>query len=160
MAVHTLANTAMGSADPTNSTGRFFPSGTQPTTFGDNASGTGITFCDGNCTFTGNGGGILVVTGTLTLHGNFNFNGMIIVTGSGGIVRSGGGNGILQGNIVVAPYTNSRIQDNLDPALNAVFLPPMYDLSGGGASTIEYNSNSVANGLTAVSNFVLGVAEK
>jgi hypothetical protein len=96
----------------------------------------------------------------LTLHGNFNFNGLIIVTGSGGIQRSGGGTGILQGNIVVAPYENNRIADNLDPSQTAQFLAPQYDLSGGGNSTIQYNSSSVANGLTAVSNFVLGVAEK
>jgi hypothetical protein len=160
IAIHSLANTAMGSADPVNSTGRFFPSGTNPTTFGNNTTGTGITFCDGNCTFTGAGGGILVVTGTLTLHGNFNFRGLIIVTGAGGIERSGGGTGILEGNIVVVPYANSRIGDNLDPAPNAQYLPPRYDLSGGGNSTIQYNSSSVANGLTAVSNFVVGVAEK
>jgi hypothetical protein len=160
VAIHSLADTAIGSADPNNPTGRFFPSGTTPSTFGNNATGTGITFCDGDCTFTGNGGGILVVTGTLTLHGNFSFNGMIIVTGAGGIRRSGGGTGILQGNIVVAPYSNNRIADNLTPAADAQFLPPIYDLSGGGNSTIQYNSNSVANGLTAVSNFVLGVAEK
>ena len=161
IAIKQLYNTALSSPDPGgNSTGRYFPSGSQPTTFGNNTTALGITFCDGNCTFTGDGGGILVVTGTLTLHGNFNFNGLIIVTGSGGIQRSGGGTGILQGNIVVAPYENNRIADNLDPAATARFLAPQYDLSGGGNSTIQYNSSSVANGLTAVSNFVLGVAEK
>jgi len=160
VAIHSLANTAMASADPTNSTGRFFPSGTAPTNFGDNTTGTGITFCDGDCTFTGAGGGILVVTGQLTLRGNFNFKGMIIVTGAGGIVRSGGGTGILQGNIVDSPYANNRIQDGADPSPTAPWLPPMYDLSGGGNSTVQYNSASLANGLTAVSNFVLGVAEK
>ncbi|MEP7147732.1 MAG: pilus assembly PilX N-terminal domain-containing protein [Acidobacteriota bacterium] len=159
--IHQLANTAESSPDPGgNSRGRFFPSGTTPTTFGDNATGVGITFCDGNCTFTGNGGGILVVTGKLTLHGNFNFKGLIIVTGADGIVRSGGGTGILEGNIVVAPYANSRIEDGANPVANAAFLPPRYNLSGGGNSTIQYNSSSVANGLSAVSNFVLGVAEK
>jgi hypothetical protein len=160
VAIHSLANTAMASADPTNSTGRFFPSGTTPTNFGDNATGTGITFCDGDCTFTGNGGGILVVTGQLTLRGNFNFKGMIIVTGAGGIIRSGGGTGVLQGNIVDSPYANNRIEDGADPTITDQFGPPMYDLSGGGNSTVQYNSASLANGLTAVSNFVLGVAEK
>lgn len=159
--IHQLANTAESSPDPGgNPRGRFFPNGVQPTTFGDNATGRGITFCDGNCTFTGDGGGILVVTGKLTLHGNFNFKGLIIVTGAGGIDRTGGGTGVLEGNIVVVPYDNSRIEDGADPALNAAYLPPRYNLSGGGNSTIQYNSSSVANGLTAVSNFVLGVAEK
>ena len=159
--IHQLANTAESSPDPDgNPRGRFFPSGTNPTTFGDNATGIGITFCDGNCTFTGTGGGILVVTGKLTLHGNFNFKGLIIVTGADGIDRTGGGNGVLEGNIVVVPYLHSRIEDNTDPATNAAYLPPRYNLSGGGNSTIQYNSSSVANGLTAVSNFVLGIAEK
>lgn len=152
-AVHQLADVARGSAP-----GRFFASGTQPTTFGDNTTGTGITFCDGNCEFTGNGGGILVVTGKLTLKGNFNFNGLIIVTGQAGVDRSGGGTGIIQGNIVVAPYVSSQIADT--QAVGSTFLAPQYDLSGGGNSTIQYNSNSVANGLTAISNFVLGVVEK
>jgi hypothetical protein len=152
-AVHQLADVAKGSAP-----GRFFASGTQPTSFGDNTAGTGITFCDGNCEFSGDGGGILVVTGKLTLKGNFNFNGLIIVTGQAGVDRSGGGTGIIQGNIVVAPYVSSQIADT--QAVGSTFLAPQYDLSGGGNSTIQYNSNSVANGLTAISNFVLGVVEK
>ena len=132
--------------------GRYFASGVTPPNFGDNLNATGITFCDGNVSFTGAGGGILVVTGTLTLQGNFNFNGLILVTGPGGVVRLGGGNGTLQGNIVVAPY---------NPANTAAgFGAPNYDLSGGGNSTIIYNSSSLSNGLVAVSNFVLGVAEK
>jgi hypothetical protein len=160
VAIHSLANTAMASADPTNPTGRFFPSGIQPTTFGDNASGTGITFCDGDCQLTGDGGGILVVTGQLTLFGNFYFKGLIIVTGPDGVIRRGGGTGILEGNIVVAPYNNGRIEDGASPSLTDQFLPPYYDLSGGGNSTVQYNSASLSNGLTAVDNFVLGVAEK
>jgi Tfp pilus assembly protein PilX len=162
VAIHTLANTAMASADPTNPTGRFFPSGTDPgrDNFGNNATGTGITFCDGDCTLQGDGGGILVVTGQLTLFGNFNFKGLIIVTGAGGVIRRGGGTGILEGNVVVAPYVNNRIGDNLNPSPTDQFLPPMYDLSGDGNSTVEYNSASLANGLTAVDNFILGVAEK
>lgn len=132
--------------------GRYFPSGITPPNFGNNATATGITFCDGNVSFNGAGGGILVVTGKLTLNGNFNFNGLIIVTGAQGVDRNGGGNGTLQGNVVVAPYNPSN--------LAAGFGPPRYDLSGGGNSTITYNSSSLSNGLVAVSNFVLGVAEK
>jgi len=143
-----------------NSSGRFFPSGTQPTTFGNNTTGQGITFCDGNCTLTGDGGGILVVTGKLTFHGNFNFKGLIIVTGQAGVDRTGGGTGIIQGNMVVAPYVGSQIEDGVTPTTTATFLSPQYDLSGGGNSTVAYNSAAVAGGLVAVSNFVLGVVEK
>jgi len=132
--------------------GRYFASGVTPTNFGDNANATGITFCDGDISFTGAGGGILIVTGQLTLQGDFDFNGLILVTGAGGVRRQGAGNGVLQGNVVVAPYDPNN--------LSAGFLDPMYDLSGGGTSTITYNSSSLSNGLVAVSNFVLGVAEK
>lgn len=151
--IHSLATVA-------RSSGRFFANGVQPTSFGDNVTAQGITFCDGNCTFTGNGGGIMVVTGTLTLNGSFSFNGLIIVTGQNGVTRSGGGNGTIQGNMVIAPYVGCRIEDNIDPAGDASFLAPQYNLSGGGNSTVVYNSKSVANGAVAVSNFVLGVMEK
>ena len=134
------------------SSGRLFPSGTTPPDWGNNTNATGITFVDGDTTFSGAGGGILVVTGDLTLFGQFDFNGLIIVTGPNGLDRSGGGNGSLQGNIVIASY---------DPSNTAAgFTGPKYDISGGGTSDITYNSSSLANGLTAVSNFVLGVAEK
>ncbi len=134
--------------------GTYYSSGQTPTVVGDNATARGLTFVDGNLTLTPTmgGGGILVVTGKLTLHGNFNFNGLILVTGTGGIERSGGGTGTLQGNIIVAPYDKNN--------LGGGFLPPQYDLSGGGNSGVIYNSSSVANGMVAVSNFVLAVAEK
>jgi hypothetical protein len=134
--------------------GTYYADGETPEVVGDNATARGLTFVDGDLTLTPTmgGGGILVVTGKLTLHGNFNFNGLILVTGSGGIERSGGGTGTLQGNIIIAPYD----PDELDEG----FLPPQYDLSGGGNSGVIYNSSSVANGMVAVSNFVLAVAEK
>lgn len=131
--------------------GRYYASGTTPPDFGS-VNGTGITFVDGNVSLAGSGGGILVCTGKLTLDGNVNFKGLIIVTGTGGIDRNGGGNGALAGNTVVAPYNPSN--------LDAGFLGPKYDISGGGTSSLDYNSNSVVNGLVAISNFVLGVAEK
>jgi hypothetical protein len=101
---------------------------------------------------TGAGGGILVVTGKLTLNGGFNFKGLIIVTGTGGVDRQGAGNGELEGNVVVAPYDKTNLSNP--------FLTPKYDLSGGGNSTIRYNSSSLVNGMIAVSNFVQGVVEK
>jgi len=154
----TAVRSLQGVAD---AAGRYFPSGVAPTgtyPFG-NPNGTGITFCDGNCTLTGDGGGILVVTGKLTLHGNFSFRGIIIVTGSGGVDRTGAGNGLIQGNMVIAPYQNSSVLPATDP-VGTAFLAPRYDLSGGGSSMIAYNSTAINSGLVAVSNFVLGVMEK
>lgn len=147
-----LHQTMMSLKLTAESSGRYFPAGSTPSSFGDNATARGITYVDGDCTLNGAGGGILIVTGKLTLHGDFDFNGLIVVTGAAGVDRSGGGNGTLQGNIVVAAY---------DPAnQSAGFLPPIYDLSGGGTSEVVYNSSSLANGMVAVSNFVLAVAEK
>jgi hypothetical protein len=149
-----LNNTVESLKMTAEKSGTYYADGETPLVVGDNATARGLTFVDGDLTLTPEmgGGGILVVTGKLTLHGNFNFNGLILVTGAGGIERSGGGTGTLQGNIIIAPYN----EDDLD----AGFLPPKYDLSGGGNSGVIYNSSSVANGMVAVSNFVLGVAEK
>lgn len=145
--------TVQGLKNIANSSGRYFANGGSVSGgVGDNLNAKGITFVDGDMSLSQPGGGILVVTGTLTLNGAFKFNGLIIVTGPGGIVRNGGGNGVIQGNVVIAPYNKADV--------NAGFLAPKYDLSGGGNSEIVYNSSSVANGLTAVGNFVLGVVEK
>lgn len=142
--------------------GRYFPAGSRPTgpnAFGDHANAQGITFLEGDAEFGGEGGGILIVTGKLTLRGNFSFRGLIIVTGTGGVDRQGGGEGEIEGNMVIAPYPNSTVLPATDP-IGSTFLAPQYDLSGGGNSTISYNSSTLANGLLAVDNFVLGVVEK
>ena len=134
--------------------GRYYSNGQQPSSgdLGNVLTGEGITYVDGDMEISQQGGGILVVTGKLTLRGNFTFRGLIIVTGSGGVSRNGGGNGYLFGNTVIVPYDPNN--------LGAGFSSPKYDISGGGNSEIRYHSDSVANGMTAVSNFVLGVAEK
>src|SRR5688572_3482637 len=165
--IHKLALTAKAS-------GRFFAAGEEPTSWGDFATGSGITFVDGDVELgqgiSGDGGGILVVTGALTLKGSFSFKGLIIVKDAGGLLRSGGGGGPgvtgeISGNVVVAPYANSHIVDRIvdgveidDPA--GIFLAPHYDMSGGGNSNLQFNSAHLQAGLQAVSNFVLGVMEK
>jgi hypothetical protein len=142
--------------------GRYF-SGTNPSSFGDFASGTGITFCEGSCNMGGNtsGGGILVVTGTFTTSGSPSFKGLVLAVGRyvnatnpGGVVRSGGGNEIFIGNIVIAPY---------DPAnLAGGFEQPRYDQSGGPGDTINSDValDQAFDGTAAISNFILGIAEK
>ena len=149
-AVQNLRSTAQAA-------GTYYPSGQQPPSVGTYNAITdtwnGVTFCDGNCALTGNGGGILVVTGKLTLQGNFNFKGLIIVTGAEGVVRLGGGTGAIIGNLVVAPYDSNN--------LAAGFLPPVYDMRGGGNSDFIYSGTSTSfNGQTAISDFILGIVEK
>lgn len=129
----------------------YYTAGQTPAKFGDVSNATGITFIDGDVSLS-KSGGILVCTGTLTYNGGVDFNGLMMVTGAGRFYRSGGGNGTIQGNAVVAPYNPQN--------LAAGFLSPKYGISGGGTSDIKYNSSSVGNGLVAVSNFAIGVAEK
>ena len=146
-----LANVAIGA-------GRYYPSGVQPPSLGNVATGQGITFCDGNCELNMDGGGILVVTGQLSISGNFTYKGLIIVTGRGGVIRSGGGVGRILGNMVVAPYVNSSVLPATEPY--GPWLAPQYDLSGAGSSEISFDSTAFKDSLLAIDNFVLGVVEK
>lgn len=138
--------------------GRYFDNPTSNlTNVGDNATGTGITFCEGDCTAGVDGGGILVVTGQLTNVGDFDFKGLIIITGEEGWLRNGGGNGTLEGNVIIAPYNASNLISN------TFTLPPKYEVTGGGTSDITYGTidfDVTFNGTKAISNFVLGIAEK
>ena len=135
--------------------GRIFTN-TNPNNFGDFTTGQGITFCEGNCSMGGNaeGGGILVVTGTFSTSGNPKFNGLVLVTGPGGVVRSGGGNELFTGNIVIAPYNPSN--------LAAGWGEPRYDQSGGPGDTVNsaVAIDSAIDGTSAITDFVLGIAEK
>ena len=142
-----------------DSSGRYFAANVQPTTFGNYANGQGITFCDGNCELNQSGGGILIVTGQLTLKGDFNFKGIIIVTGQGGVTRQGSGNAFIYGNIIIAPYANSSVLPASGP-VGSSFLAPQYDLSGGGTGGLQFSSTAINDSLLAVNNFVLGVVEK
>ncbi|HVF30997.1 MAG TPA: hypothetical protein VNA22_08500 [Pyrinomonadaceae bacterium] len=141
-----------------SSAGRYFPSGVQPTSIGNPSTGQGITFCDGDCTLNMDGGGILIVTGQLTVTGNFTFKGLIIVTGKEGVTRTGGGTGRILGNMVIAPYVNSGVLPASEPA--GLWLAPQYDLSGGGNAEISFDSTAFNDSLLAVDNFILGVVEK
>ncbi len=143
--------------------GKYYAPGVTPpnndgTNYGDNATGKGITYVDGDLDLRGDGGGILVVTGKLRFNGAFNWKGLVLVTGPQGFERSGGGNGILQGTMVVAPIDANSL--TCTPQGVNCYLSPQYQISGGGNSTLQYNSTNVENGLDSLSNFVKGVAEK
>jgi hypothetical protein len=106
-----------------------------------------FTFVDGDCTLT-NGAGFLVVTGTLTMRGNTNFRGVILVLGTGVVVRNGGGNGDIFGGITIARFDRTA----------GGFLAPTFNTNGGGNSTIQYDSQSVNRALRSGST-VSGIRE-
>jgi hypothetical protein len=81
----------------------------------------------------------------------------VIVTGANGINRTGGGSGVCR---EIWWLHHTMTSESLCLNNSTCFLTPKYDISGGGGSEIVYNSNNVANGLGALSNFVKGVAEK
>lgn len=126
------------------SQGRYF------TSFSGN-SGTAtepaFTFVDGDCTLDG-GGGLLIVTGTLRMHGNPSFNGLILVLGNGRIERDGGGNGDIYGAIAVARFNAT-----------GGFLPPFFDTNGGGNSAMKYDSIALRQALGIAGPRVLGIHE-
>lgn len=90
------------------------------------------------------GAGILIVTGTLTMSGNCSYDGLIFLLGTGRLVRNGGGNGVINGGILLAAYS---------PTSTAFDGSPSFDTNGGGNSDILYKSsavNSAVSGLPAV----------
>ena len=115
------------------------------TSFDGNADG--FTFVDGDCELDG-GSGLLIVTGTLTMNGNPNFDGLILVLGEGRVERDGGGEGDVYGAMAVARFNST-----------GGFLPPFFDTDGGGNSTMHYDSRALRQALNATGPRVLGIHE-
>jgi hypothetical protein len=139
--------------------GRYFTTGTAAinSTAGLGASNPDgiLTFVDGDLTLgPGNptGQGTLVVTGDLTLNGNFNFNGVIMVLGTGRVYRSGGGHGNIYGAMFVAKFSATGADTDK-------FGAPTFDTSGGGTSNIQYSSDAVDKAKAVGGHAVSGVRE-
>jgi hypothetical protein len=139
--------------------GRYFTSGAAAIS---SAAGLGasnpdgvLTFVDGDLTLgPGNptGQGTLIVTGNLTLDGNFNFNGVIMVLGEGHVYRSGGGTGNIYGAMFVAKFARTGADTD-------VFGAPSFDTSGGGTANIQYSSNAVDKAKAVGGHSIKGVRE-
>lgn len=114
-----------------------------------------LTFVDGDLTLgpgDPTGQGTLIVTGNLTLDGNFNFNGVIMVLGAGTVYRSGGGHGNIYGAMFVAKFDKTG-------ASTDVFQAPTFDTSGGGTSNIQYSSDAVDMAKAVGGHAIKGVRE-
>jgi hypothetical protein len=112
-----------------------------------------ITFVDGDVNLGSGdqGAGLLVVTGKLTTNGNTNFKGVIYVLGEGYVERSGGGDGVIRGGIVVAKFGRT----------SGDFEAPTFLTKGGGNSLVQYDSKAVGEAMSALPGFeVVGVVEK
>ena len=130
------------------STGRYFKPGSgSSTTVNDSINAGMFTFVDGDCTLQG-GSGILVVTGTLTMQGNPDFRGIILVLGKGDLLRNGGGNGNIYGSITIAAFDRTA----------GGFTAPTFETNGGGNSTIQYDSSALSTAVGSGSN-VSGIRE-
>ena len=128
-------------------TGRYFDASSGAKTVNDSVNSPMFTFVDGDCTLT-SGSGLLVVTGTLTMRGNTNFTGVILVLGEGKVIRNGGGNGDIFGGITIAAFGRT----------SGDFTAPSFETNGGGNSTVQYDSRALANAMASGSS-VTGVRE-
>jgi hypothetical protein len=127
---------------------RYFPAGTTPSDFGS-PSNPLMTFVDGDSDLPPAGGaGLMVVTGTFTPTGSAQFNGLILVLGTGRLVRSGGGNGNSLGAVVVASF-----------GAGSNFLAPTFNSNGSGTSDITYDSAWVRKALASTGPRVIAVSE-
>ena len=139
--------------------GRYFTSG--PAAIAS-AEGLGANSPDGVFTFVDgdliigpgdpSGQGTLVVTGNLTLNGNFQWNGVIMVLGQGNILREGGGHGDIFGALFIAKFNKTGADTDL-------FQAPTVNTNGGGSSNIQYSSNYVDMAKAVGGHAVKGVRE-
>jgi hypothetical protein len=125
----------------------FNPGSGSSITINDSLNSPQFTFIDGNATLT-SGSGFLVVTGTLTMHGNTDFKGAILVLGDGVLIREGGGNGDILGGITIAKF--GRTSGN--------FMAPTFLTDGGGNSNVQYDSSALSRGVGSAMN-VSGIRE-
>lgn len=114
------------------------------------ASAPQFTIVNGDCTLV-SGAGLLIVTGTLYFNGpGPDFNGIILVLGTGRLVKQGGGNRSIYGSIMVARF-----------GATGGFLEPTFDYGdGGGSSTLQYDSSADRASVVMAGTKVLGVVEK
>ena len=115
-----------------------------------------LTFVNGNCTLTG-GAGLLIVTGNLLMHGNPNFNGIVLVLGNGYMERDGAGNGNILGTTYVARFARSwPSSENGQPH---PFLAPTFITNGTGNADLRFDSPSVQTGRNVLGTIVRDVRE-
>jgi hypothetical protein len=107
-----------------------------------------INYIEGNLSLLGSntGYGILVVTGTLNMSGNFSWRGPVLVVGDGIFNFTGGGNGTIQGTLFVAKIWDNYTNKNL---LGEVGTPTLA-WAGGGNNGIYYDHCYASNMMSRI----------
>jgi len=144
----TFANMIITAAGP-----NVYPNGTVPTNLG--TPGSPVTnVVNGDLTIGGSGAGVLLVTGQLTLNGNFSWDGLILVIGEGAIVKNGGGNATVNGAMFAANLYSDAKAGTSGPGAYPGYstkIPlgaspnnppgiPFFNWNGGGTATVQYDS--------------------
>jgi len=127
-----------------------YPNGTAPTNMGTSSAPV-VNVVQGDLSLSGSGAGILLVTGELTLNGNFSYDGLILVIGEGAIVKDGGGGATVNGAMFVANLYSDNPGSSGPAAYPGYSHPiargannppgiPFFNWNGGGNATIQYDS--------------------
>ena len=90
----------------------------------------------GQADFGSPGAGIILIEGNLTLNGYPSYNGLILIIGTGQVTITGGGNGVMNGGIIIANTTTC------DPITDAPG-PITFDQPGGATFELHYNSDAI-----------------
>src|SRR5438445_166110 len=129
-----------------------YANGVTPANLGS-ATSPVVNVVNGDLTISGSGAGILLVTGVLTLNGNFSWDGLILAIGEGAIIKDGGGNATVNGAMFSANLTTGNPGTGGPGAYpasgygTAIALgsnnppgKPFFGWNGGGNATIQYDS--------------------
>ena len=90
----------------------------------------------------------MVVTGTLSIDGHTSWDGLLLVIGRGEIIRSGAGNGVISGGVIVANVAGPDQEYGTDDDCTGGpdgdgFQAPHFEVNGGGNADIQYCSANV-----------------
>lgn len=143
----TLANSCISPGSPCKKRGVVLNS---LNGYAGSATNPQFTIVKGDCNLSG-GAGLLIITGTLNMDGpGPNFDGLILVLGTGTVIKQGGGNRDIFGSMMVARF-----------GVGGGFQAPTFNyITGGGSSNLQYHSTAVLDAIVMPGAVVLGVVEQ
>ena len=157
---HVLLNELLQTAQ---NMGRYFTTASPPAvnTYGTDTAPV-FTFVDGDFTVPDGkkGGGLLVVTGTLTFAGTGSWDGFILCLGNSPTGTSANfkvtlnKNAYLHGAMIIAAFDRTQAI-----GLGSPFLAPAFDNTAGGDTIFQYDSSEVRDAIYTLPSRVVGVHE-